>query len=435
MAFVPSSGSVAAWLQSNNASVITVGAANQSVSGTVVNITQGSVATVIIGGSIAASFTPPANQSVSGAVSISNFPTTQNVSGSVAAFLAGSTNASVITVGTAVANQSVSGTVLIGNTVTINSPSVYGNISGSVVSFQGTNQWLETFSNSSILAVPVGSVITVVQSSVAVVIIGGSILTSSTENQSVSGTVQISGNPSISGTVLATQNTTPWVISSVYGNVSGSVVAFQGTSPWVVNFQNSSIIALQSGSVVSINQGSVATVQIGQAGTVITSIAGSYASNSASVVSGLGVLGLGIRNDTLSSVLATADGRYSPVTIGPWGEQVVSNAPGNKWVSGVASVFTGVPQPVITSVLGAFINVTGVQIANASANNVYISFSGAGLGSVVGSIIGYTVAPANGGSNIYFANAIKTGVNNPFQASVSGVASIFVSAQGFYSNT
>jgi hypothetical protein len=45
--------------------------ANQSVSGTIAANIQGSVATVIIGGSISASFTPPANQSVSGTVGAS----------------------------------------------------------------------------------------------------------------------------------------------------------------------------------------------------------------------------------------------------------------------------------------------------------------------------------------------------------------------------
>ena len=109
--------------------------ANQSVSGTVQTDVRGSVATVIIGGSVAASFVPPANQSVSGTVgasiiglapvSVSNFPATQNVSGSVVAtqgtspwtvvqqtsvavnIIAGSIAASF----TPPANQSVSGTV------------------------------------------------------------------------------------------------------------------------------------------------------------------------------------------------------------------------------------------------------------------------------------------------------------------------------------
>ena len=87
MAYIPDSGSVAAWIQSNNASVIT--------------IPKGSVATVIVGGSIAASFTPPANQSVSGTVQT-------DVRGSVATVIIGGSIAASFTPPT---NQSVSGTV------------------------------------------------------------------------------------------------------------------------------------------------------------------------------------------------------------------------------------------------------------------------------------------------------------------------------------
>ena len=149
MAYIPNSGSVLAFqgtvpfsvlgqttgsiisVQQGSVATVIVGGsiaasftppANQSVSGTVQTDVRGSVATVIIGGSIAASFTPPANQSVSGTVgasliglspvSVSNFPTTQNVSGSVAAFVVG--NASVITVSQgSVAVAIVSGSVAV----------------------------------------------------------------------------------------------------------------------------------------------------------------------------------------------------------------------------------------------------------------------------------------------------------------------------------
>lgn len=84
---------------------------------------NGSIATVIIGGSVAAMFTPPANQSVSGTVQAQ----------------LQSTNASVITVGSPVANQSVSGTVgasLIGlSPVSVSNFPVTQNVSGSVVAF------------------------------------------------------------------------------------------------------------------------------------------------------------------------------------------------------------------------------------------------------------------------------------------------------------
>lgn len=190
------SGSVAAWLQSTNASIITVGGAsgnssvqvlnfpsNQSVSGTVGTTQTGTVITsivstvpssVIVGASIFG--LPPVN--------VTNFPTTQNVSGSVAAWLQ-STNASVITVGTAAANQSVSGTV---------GASVIGTVP---VTQSGTN---------------ITSIVSTVPSSV---IVGTSIFG------------QLPGGTAVLGSVATLQGTNPWVIvGSVYG--SGSVVAFQG---------------------------------------------------------------------------------------------------------------------------------------------------------------------------------------------------------------
>lgn len=513
-------------------SILTSSTPNQSVSGTVQTDVRGSIAAVIIGGSIAASFIPPANQSVSGAVSISNFPTTQNVS-------------------------------------------------GSVVATQGTNPWIITgsvqgsFTPSGNQSVS-GTVQTQVQASVAVVIIGGSILTSSTANQSVSGTVgasiigltpvavtntpsisgtvnigntvpvTLSGGPSISGTVIATQGTTPWLIGSVYGNVSGSIagtytepniatsitglalvfksnvsssvmtgvsvanplpVSVQGTIgasiigsvpvtfPAVVNQSVSGTVLVNNGSVVAFQgtgwSGSVAawlqssnasiitvgtaapnqsvsgtvgssvigTVPVVQSGINITSIVSSIPS---SVLVGASIFGqlpggtatlgsvVGIQGTNPYVMTGSVQGTMSvlgtvPVTeSGTWIVSVVGtinvassvltvSVPYSgtaSWVSGWASMMTGTQ----TSIIGAggasiFTYVTGVQIANASATPVYLTFYGA-----TSSVVGYSVAPANGGSNIVLPNAWKTNANGAFSASVSGVASIFVSAEGFTSN-
>lgn len=169
MAYVPNSGSVVAFqgnpsvLQavvavtnfpanpSISGTVIVSGLQGASVSGQVGASVIGHAPVVIVGGSVAASFTPPANQSVSGtvqaellstnasvitvgspvanqsvsgAVSISNFPVTQNVSGSVVVFGFPT-------------NQNVSGSVVafINGTVPVNA-------AGSVVAFQGTNPWV-----------------------------------------------------------------------------------------------------------------------------------------------------------------------------------------------------------------------------------------------------------------------------------------------------
>jgi hypothetical protein len=62
--------------------------------------------------------------------------------------------------------------------------------------------------------------------------------------------------------------------------------------------------------------------------------------------------------------------------------------------------------------------------------SVLVTFAGG-----LGSILGYTIAPAGGGSNIIYTNALKTGENSAFTASISGVASVLVSAQGFISKT
>lgn len=496
MAYVPNSGSVVAF-QSQPSSLL-VGASIigltpvavtniPSISGTV-NIgtipsisgnIQGSIAAVIIGGSIAASFTPPANQSVSGTVgasiigltpvAVTNTPSisgTVNIGNNIIASISGTVGASIV--GTVPVTQTTVPWVV---------SSIYGNVSGSVVAFQGAGwsgsvasqqvgtrstsvigTYPDSFVASTVTGIPFmfkanvsSSIMQAVSPSFPLPVVG-----------SISGSIGIVGTPSISGTVNIGN------APSIYGNISGSVVAFQGTSPWLETFSNSSIIAINAGSVVAISQGSVITrwqdssilavpvgsvitvlqsssiitkssdssVLVAQQGTWRTSVAGTYATGASSVVSALGFLELGVRNDTFASVFAT-DGQYTPFAVGPVGEVISANAPINAWASGTASCFTGVFQPFvgIGSVAARYTYITGLQIANASGNSVYLTFSGAGVGSTVGSIIGYSVAPANGGSNILFPNGLKTGIGAPFQASISGVASVFLSAQGFTSKT
>lgn len=325
-------------------------AANQSVSGTVQVDVRGSVAVAIISGSIAASFTPPANQSVSGTVQA-------DIRGSVAAFIIGGS------IATATTNSSV---------MLLNG----ANVIGSVAALQGTNPWIIT--------------------------------------SSVAG-----GLFPISGSVAAT-------ITNTNVNVGGSVVAFQGTSPFVVNFQNSSIIAIQSGSVVSLSVGS--TITILQA----PSIVGTYAEDSASANLDKGLFILGVRNDTLASV-TSADLDYGAMSIGPSGEVITSNSPLTKWVQGTADFRNGNAGASIVVVAAQgtslFTYITSVQIANMGSASVLVTLASAGT------TLGYTIAPAGGGSNIYYPNALKTLTNGPFAASISGIASVLVSAQGFVSKT
>lgn len=156
----------------------------------------------------------------------------------------------------------------------------------------------------------------------------------------------------------------------------------------------------------------------------------SYPEDSAHTTGDQGMFVLGVRNDTMSSI-TSADLDYSPITVGPAGETLVANAPLTKWVQGTASLFTGVIQPVIAAQgTSIFTYITGVQAINNALTNAYITFYGA-----TGSVVGYTTAPAFGGSNIVLTNAWKTNANSAFSASVSGVASVFLSAEGFISKT
>lgn len=383
MAFIPSSGSVAAWLQSDNASVITLqqgsvaavivggsiaGVANQSVSGTVHVDNIGSVIATQLAGSVMAvsgSFTPAANQSVSGAVSVSNFPTTQNVSGSVVAFPTGQ-----YTVVSSLAGGifPVSGSVA---AVITNSPTVLVN-NGSVVSFQSGTR--------------VTSLVSTVPSSVMV---GASIF-----GQLPAGTAML-----------------------------GSVAAYQGAVPWVVNFQNSSIIAINAGSVIAIPAGSVITVL--QA----PSIVGTYAEDAASASGDKGLFNLGVRNDTLSS-LVSADLDYGGQAQDAMGRQIIKPFASEDAtiISFTGSVVSGSVTLIQASALGKKSYITDYWITNTGSTLGVVTFKDGSA-----SVIGYGSAPATSGSNSQGINIpLKTANAQDLTFSVSPSQSIlYLTVKGY----
>ena len=332
--------------------------------------------------------------------------------------------------------------------------------------------------NASVIGTPnvniTGSVIAVNQNSSVIAIVTGSVTALQGTTPWLIGSVY--GN--VSGSVVAFQGTVPWTIGSVYGNISGSVAAFQagtrissvqsitpssmlvgasifgqlpagtaplgsvatlqGTNPWVSTnvgsiittnvgsvitvLQSSSIIAINAGSVVAVSQGSVITVLQSP------SIVGTYAEDIAFTQNDKGIYVLGVRNDTLASV-TSADLDYSQMTVGPVGEMIVAQAPITKWVQGTADlrVVLGASVTAIAA-QGAsiFTYIQAAQVANFGSASVIVTFGGG-----LGSILGYTIAPAGGGSNIIFKPALKTGANSAFTASINGTASVLVSAQGF----
>jgi len=146
------------------------------------------------------------------------------------------------------------------------------------------------------------------------------------------------------------------------------------------------------------------------------------------------IVSYGIRNDTMSSITAT-DNALSPHAVGGLGETLVANAPLTKWVQGFASIFNGVSVVALAAQgTSIFTYITSAQIVNNSPNNVYVTFTG-GLGGV-SSVLGYLPAPANSGAIPLMVNGWKTGANSGVSASISGgVASVYISLQGFISKT
>jgi hypothetical protein len=267
---------------------------------------------------------------------------------------------------------------------------------------------------------------------------------SAAANQSVSGTVgasiigaitaTIAQGSSISGTLLVEG------INAPSASVTGNPVYIGGIDG-SGSIQGAKIVTVVSvaGGLAWLGVTSVSgTAGAAESGTWQVSIAGAYAGNSASIGSGLGVLGLGVRNDTFASTLSTTDGYYSPYTVGNVGEQIVANAPITKWVNGTSgAIYTGSSVAVIAAQgTGIYTYITGVQVANPSASPVYVTLAGSNAVASGASILAYTIAPASGGSNIVFSNPLKVvGPNAAFTASISAFSSVYVSAQGFISKT
>jgi len=242
------------------------------------------------------------------------------------------------------------------------------------------------------------------------------------------------------GAILASVIGTPTVV-----NPAGSVTAILGTvtapagSVMAVSFSaaaNQSVsgaITNPPGSVTAVRTDNASVITVWQNSSVITilsapSIVGTYSEDSAHASADKGIFTLGVRNDLMASV-AGADLDYSPISTGPVGETIVANSPITKWVRGTADlrvVLGASVQAIAPQGASIFTYITSAQIANMGSASVLVTLTGG-----LGSIMAYTIAPAGGGSNIYYPNALKTGENSGVSASISGTASVLVSLQGF----
>lgn len=318
---------------------------------------------------------------------------------------AGSITAITGTITTVTGNSSV---MLLNSTTVI----------GSVAALQGTNPWTTVNPAASVtsITIPAGSVTAVSATAPAgsvltIATLAGSIM--SVSSTSPAGSIQSVTNPAGSITAVSAVQPAGSLLSII--TPAGSVQGVRTDLASVITvLQGSSILAVPVGSVITISQAS--------------SIVGTYAEDSAHTSGDKGVFALQVRNDTMASITST-DGDYSPQAVGPVGEVIVANSPITKWITAQTSVMYGVSvQAIAAQGASVFTYVTGLQIANDSATFSRVKITG-GLGSV----LAWTVAPANGGSNIIFPNALRAGDNSGVSVSISGVSSVYVSMQGFIS--
>lgn len=272
----------------------------------------------------------------------------------------------------------------------IGTPTVNFSGSGSILAIN-TGSVIAVLKSSSILAVPVGSVVTVWQDSSILAVPVGSVIS-----------------------VLKS--------SSIIAIASGSVITVSQGSVITV-WQNSSVIAIGAGSVVALSQGSVITLWQSP------SIVGTYAEDAAHTTADKGIFVLGVRNDAIAS-LAGADFDYTPMAVDSAGRTIIRPFSGEgSRIEGYASlVSTSVTTLVAAGGVGIRNFITDIMIANTGATTTLITFKDG-----LGSILGYTIAPTAGGSNMVgFAMPMRTGVNASFDFQPTAASSIiFATVKGF----
>ena len=81
-----------------------------------------------------------------------------------------------------------------------------------------------------------------------------------------------------------------------------------------------------------------------------------------------------------------------------------------------------------------FTYITGINVINESATASRVTIT-QGAGAVPSSMLTWIIAPAAGGSNSSYLNPIRVLDNNGISASISTVASIYVTITGFTAKT
>lgn len=286
----------------------------------------------------------------------------------------------------------------------------------------------------------------------------------------------------ITGTVAVTQGTSPWIVAGggTAGSAASGVVTVQGIASMtpvqvsqatasnlnatVVQGTGSNLhtvvdsgtittvstvtsLSQFAGNAINLGNGTVGTgtlrvtlasdstgniATIGTSVTPGTSAAHLGKAEDAATSSGdTGVFILATRNDTLAAT-TSADGDYTSPTVGSAGEVVMSRSPFSAMTSGTGTT-TGTSGVSVISAPGAniFLYITDVIIANTGSTTSLITLQLDPAGTPT--TLGYTIAPAGGGSNLHFSTPLKVTTANKAFGFTAGSASttIYCTAIGF----
>lgn len=277
--------------------------------------------------------------------------------------------------------------------------------------------------------------------------------------QPISGTVSISGSVTVSGTVAATQSGT-WNITNISGTISlptGAATAAKQPALGTAGSASSDVITVQG---------------IGSMTPILTTLSGTNNINTVSTVTTVATVtsvtqNADVRQSTASNLNAQTVGNIAsdsadsgnPIKVG---SRAIAALSGTTLVSAAdrvdaqgdldgaiitrnnyalgdvvsgANTTTGTSAVEVIAAPGAnvFLYISAVQVANTGASASLITFQRDTGGSPA--TLGYTIAPAGGGSNIRFDPPLKVSTANQnfgFTAA-TGSTTIYVSAQGFKS--
>lgn len=180
----------------------------------------------------------------------------------------------------------------------------------------------------------------------------------------------------------------------------------------------------QGGSTATVITGGTTSVTPGTGATNL-----GKAEDAAHASGEVGVFSLAVRNDT-NAVFTSEDGDYSPISVTKSGK--IINMPYASMDSSSNYVATATSIAATTLAPANAANryhMTAFQAVNSGASASILAITdGAG-----GTILGYTIVPAGGGSNIIYPTPIRGTVNTAMAVSnLTASTTIYYSGQGFF---